>query len=82
MTARNRAALLEFNAGTERARRAYNSEQHRFAPKPPKPEPTCCNFGHDYTPANTYMHSSGRRICRECGRLRAQAARDRKKALR
>jgi hypothetical protein len=32
---------------------------------------THCGYGHEYTPANTYVRPSGARLCRECGRLRA-----------
>lgn len=38
-----------------------------------------CNYGHLFTPANTYTNYVGRR-CRECQRMRAQEYRDRKKA--
>src|SRR4051812_46611194 len=29
---------------------------------------THCKHGHEYTPANTYLHNSGKRFCAECQR--------------
>lgn len=41
---------------------------------------THCPVGHPYSPENTYINpNQGQRICRSCGRDRAQAARDRAK---
>lgn len=36
---------------------------------------THCKHGHEYAEANTYLDKRGRRSCRECNRLRAQARR-------
>jgi hypothetical protein len=37
---------------------------------------THCRNDHEYTPENTYIRPDGRRRCRECNRLWAQAKRD------
>lgn len=38
---------------------------------------TQCIYGHPFDAANTYVTPDGRRGCRECGRLRYRARRDR-----
>jgi hypothetical protein len=38
---------------------------------------THCDHGHEFTLANTYIHSDGSRNCRECKRLWAQSQRQR-----
>jgi hypothetical protein len=41
-----------------------------------------CPAGHTYDGDNLYVHpTKGQRICRACGRERAQLARDLKKAI-
>ena len=38
---------------------------------------THCKHGHEYTPENTAIWDEGYRRCRECSRIRRQAARQR-----
>lgn len=35
-------------------------------PKPPRPQPTHCLHGHEFTPENTRVEQSGKRNCRIC----------------
>ena len=41
----------------------------------PLPLAGACTAGHSFTEANTYLTKDGRRICRECKRLRERDAR-------
>lgn len=41
---------------------------------------THCKYGHLFDEANTHVKRSGKRDCRACGRIRAQAKRDRLRA--
>lgn len=40
---------------------------------------THCNYGHAFTPDNTYYHATGERFCRECHLSRKRAAYRRRK---
>jgi hypothetical protein len=50
-------------------KRGYNRHKVRNA----------CHLGHEYTEANT-RRTAGHRECRECGRIKQQAIRDKRKA--
>lgn len=41
---------------------------------------TSCPSGHEYTPENTYLHPSGRRVCRECRRIYRDTHREERRA--
>jgi hypothetical protein len=43
---------------------------------------THCVNGHEYTPENTYIKPTGRRVCRECDRIAGRAYRARQAAVR
>lgn len=61
----------------ENCRWATRSQQ-RGNQRPMSPA-THCKDGHEFTPRNTYVHTDGRRQCRECRRRRAAEFRQRQR---
>jgi HNH endonuclease len=56
--------------------------RHPGAPRKgaPRPVPTHCGNGHEYTPENTYTSPRGERICRTCNRERQRRHKSRRGA--
>lgn len=65
---------LRYGSATENTRDSIRHGTH------PMTRRAACKHGHPYDEANTYVHASGRRICRTCHRLKARHTRARLRA--
>jgi hypothetical protein len=72
--ANNRVENLRWGTRSENLRDSVRHGTHHWAAK------THCPQAHAYDAANTYTTSDGRRMCRECLRIRSARARARKAA--
>lgn len=72
--ANNRIENLHWGTRSENLRDRVRHGTHHFANK------THCPQNHQYSPENTHVTSDGRRMCRECLRIRNRQSRARKKA--
>ena len=58
---------------------AHYQAQRRYGSPDGKPRATHCNHGHEYSDANTYVRSDGRRMCKACMRRRNREQRARER---